>query len=161
VTRTFEDDGALTAALQELSGAVPAPPANNTAELNEPPERPALRQELTTKALRASHLAVDTIIAAFETRGADIDDAIKALPQLHRVLEHVEKLDVAKKAGTAGASALLVIVLDDDVTQIPPPRRTAQRAPLPLAEVIERPALSSTNTSEFTTHAHAPVGSAN
>lgn len=86
-------------------------------------ERNALRDSLTPKALRAAHLAIDVIAQTFEAKGGDFDDAVRALPVLHRVLEHVERLEVAKKTSATSARASLVIVLDDAVPQVSPPRR--------------------------------------
>lgn len=81
------------------------------------------RRALTAKALQTAHLCLDVIAAECAAGGVDFDDAVKALPILHRVLEHVEKLDAARKSGPAMATALLTIVLDDSVPQESPKRR--------------------------------------
>lgn len=93
------------------------------------------RRALTTKALQAAHHAIDVIAETFAARGADFDDAVKALPILHRVLEHVEKLEAAQKIGTAQPPAILTIVLDDNVPQEPPPRKRARTTALDVTDV--------------------------
>lgn len=89
------------------------------------------RRALTGKALQAAHNAVDVIAETFAAKGADFDDAVKALPHLHRVLEHVEKLEAARKTATTMPTAVLTIVLDG-TPQVAPPRK---RRPTP--EVID------------------------
>lgn len=97
---------------------------------DEPADETDLRTTLTAKALLASHRAVAVITETFRANGADFDDAVRALPVLHRVLEHVERLEAARKTGTAGAVAILTIVLDDE-PQVPPLRRR------PAADVVD------------------------
>lgn len=80
------------------------------------------RRALTAKALQAAHHAIDVIAETFAARGADFDDAVKALPHLHRVLEHVEKLEAARKTASVLPTAFLTIVLDG-TPQVAPPRK--------------------------------------
>lgn len=56
-----------------------------------------LRADLVVNALHAAGSAMAVIRKAFNDGTADFDDAAKALPQLHRIIEHVEKIEVAAK----------------------------------------------------------------
>lgn len=59
-------------------------------------QRRNARADLVVEALHGSRECVATIRDAFASGNADFDDAVKALPTLHRVLEHVEKLEAAR-----------------------------------------------------------------
>lgn len=54
------------------------------------------RAELAIEAMYGAGEAVAVIRGAFASKSADFDDAVKALPVLHRVLEHVEKIEAAR-----------------------------------------------------------------
>ena len=54
------------------------------------------RAELAIEAMYGAGEAVAVIRETFASKGADFDDAVKALPVLHRVLEHVEKIEAAR-----------------------------------------------------------------
>lgn len=99
------------------------PPAVPAAALDVTGRRKVDRDALVDEALKAAAQCLTVIRDTFESKGADFDDACKALPLLHRVLEHVEKLDAAQKAGAAWPVVNFSIVLDDNVPQDPPPRR--------------------------------------
>lgn len=126
------------------AGAIVDPHASNHA-LPLPAPTPAdvdaeQRRALTAKALQTAHLCLDVIAEECAAGGVDFDDAVKALPILHRVLEHVEKLDAARKSGPAQATAILTIILDDSVPQESPKRRVqhARAANTDVIDVIPR-----------------------
>ena len=54
------------------------------------------RADLAIEAMYGAGEAVAVIRETFASKGADFDDAVKALPVLHRVLEHVEKIEAAR-----------------------------------------------------------------
>ena len=54
------------------------------------------RADLAIEAMYGAGEAVAVIRDTFASKGADFDDAVKALPVLHRVLELVEKIEAAR-----------------------------------------------------------------
>jgi hypothetical protein len=103
--------------------AAPVPP--DPEDLDDPPARPASplqaalstaaaalevkdpdpsaddRKALVRAALTASQQAVDVIREALARGDADYDDAVRALPVLHRVLEHSERIAVAAREASS------------------------------------------------------------
>ncbi|WP_374433922.1 hypothetical protein [Inhella sp.] len=67
----------------------------------------AIRTGLVAEALGAAQRCVAVIKTTMDGPNADFDDAVKALPLLHRVIEHAEKLD----AGATDASAQLPLFI--------------------------------------------------
>lgn len=61
--------------------------------------RKEVREALVDAALHAAGETLRVIQRTFAENGADFDDACKALPLLHKVLEHVERMDAAKRSG--------------------------------------------------------------
>ena len=61
--------------------------------------RTVVREALVDAALHAAGETLRVIQRTFAENGADFDDACKALPLLHKVLEHVERMDAAKRSG--------------------------------------------------------------
>ena len=55
-----------------------------------------LRADLVVEGLHAARSAVAVIRKTFNEGTADFDDAVKALPVVHRLIEHVEKIEAAK-----------------------------------------------------------------
>lgn len=96
-----------------------APPADGT-----PDTRQAAREALNDEAAAAARKAVALIRRGLDTGAADFDDAVRALPALHKVVESYERHEAAKRAGGAMVAAVLQIVLDDSVVQVAPPKRT-------------------------------------
>lgn len=125
---SWTDDAPAVLAVEPLPDPLPvaAPAKPVTPDLDA-----EQRRALTAKALQAAHHAIDVIAETFAARGADFDDAVKALPHLHRVLEHVEKLEAARKTSASGALAILTIVLGDE-PQVAPPRKRR-----PVSEFID------------------------
>lgn len=64
--------------------------------LEDAPARRSLRADLVVEGLHAARSAVAVIRKTFNDGTADFDDAVKALPVVHRLIEHVEKLEAAK-----------------------------------------------------------------
>lgn len=58
--------------------------------------RRSLRADLVVEGLHAACSAVAVIRKTFNDGTADFDDACKSLPLVHRLIEHVEKLEAAK-----------------------------------------------------------------
>lgn len=81
------------------------------------------REALLDEAVRAARVAVQTIQATFDAGAADIDDAIKALGPLHRVLEAYERREASLKLGGAVSQAVLTIVLDGTPQEPPAGKR--------------------------------------
>ena len=119
-------------ALAPLRPAIPAAPhdAPNT------DARAAAGEALLDDVMLAVRDAVRVLRRTFEENNADFDDACKALPLLHRVLEHTDKMEVAKKAPAVGPMLNFTIVLDDTPQEAPPGRRP-RRAALPIVEIIQ------------------------
>lgn len=69
----------------------------------------AERSKLVSTALRACQRAVDIIDAALASGDCDIDDAVRALPVLHRAIEHAEKLDAGISDGPTQAPLIFNI----------------------------------------------------
>jgi hypothetical protein len=116
---SWPDDSLALQVPEPLPAAAPAKPITSDTDAEQ-------RRALTAKALQAAHHAIDVIAETFAARGADFDDAVKALPHLHRVLEHVEKLEAARKTASVMPTAVLTIVLDG-TPQVAPAR---QRRPI-------------------------------
>ncbi len=125
----------------------PAPPnmapAETTALARAPAEpapssdpRQQAREALNDEAAEAARKAVGLIRGALDAGDADFDDAVRALPALHKIVETYERQEAAKRTGGARAVAILTIVLDDDAIQQPLPRRRAKPLPAPL-DVID------------------------
>ena len=77
----------------------PAPTRENVAEvipIEDARTRRSLRAELVVEGLHAARSAVAVIRQTFNDGTADFDDAVKALPVVHRLIEHVEKIEAAK-----------------------------------------------------------------
>lgn len=64
-------------------------------------QRRNARAELVVDALHGSRECVAVIRDAFAGKVADFDDAVKALPILHRMIEHVEKIEAARNVRPA------------------------------------------------------------
>ncbi len=121
------DDGDEAAAPAAPSSRVVPVPASGTAHTLAPvislDEVRARKELLQAEALSTALDALRVIAQAFKENGADFDDACKALPLVHRVLEHVDKMEVAAKSPTAWLPINFVIDMRPDATQAPPPRR--------------------------------------
>lgn len=89
------------------------------------------REALLDEALHAARAAVRIIQSTVDAGGADLDDAIRALAPLHRVLEAYDRKEAAQNLGSTVAQAALTIVLDD-TPQVPVGRNRR-----PPAEVID------------------------
>lgn len=107
--------------------AAPDTTDNTDAQVRRQMEREALLDE----ALRAARATVRIIQTTVDAGGADLDDAIRALAPLHRVLEAYDRKEAAQKLGSTVAQAVLTIVLDD-TPQVP-----AGRKRHPPADVID------------------------
>ena len=83
--------------------------------------------------------AVRVLRRTFEENGADFDDACKALPLLHRVLEHTDKMKAAVKETKSAPMLTFTIVLDGTPQEAPPGRRPRLVAPpMEVLDVVER-----------------------
>ena len=98
--------------------------------------RTAANEALLDDVMLAVRDAVRVLRRTFEENNADFDDACKALPLLHRVLEHTDKMKVAARAPPVGPMLNFTIVLDDTPQEAPPGRRPP-RAALPIVEIIQ------------------------
>lgn len=92
--------------------------------------RKEARAQMADEALAISLSTLRVIKQAFDENGADFDDALRALPLVHRVLEHVDKMEVARDTAKVFAPLFFSIVTDDNIPQVPPPRRIKPLAPL-------------------------------
>lgn len=87
--------------------------------------RKEARDALVEDALSAAHDALLVIRRTFAENGADFDDACKALPLVHKVLEHVDRMEAGIKNTTDLPRLSFHIVLDA-TPQEAPPRRAAR-----------------------------------
>ena len=93
---------------RQAAPALQAPPLTQLPVPSEIVGLPSLRQQrrnaradLVVEALHGSRECVALIRDAFAGKVADFDDAVKALPILHRVIEHVEKIEAARNVRPA------------------------------------------------------------
>lgn len=110
--------------------ATPQPAAAAVVPIADARTRKEARAQLADEALAISLGTLRVIKQAFDENGADFDDALRALPLVHRVLEHVDKMDVARDTAKVFAPLIFSIVVDDNVPQVPPPKRIKPLAPL-------------------------------
>lgn len=76
------------------------------------------RRALVAEGVAAARAALGVIRRAFDDGVADFDDAVKALPALHKILEHAERMEVARQSpGQWPTAPGLVIVIDPNVKQ--------------------------------------------
>jgi hypothetical protein len=102
--------------------------------------RKAAREAMTDEAMHAAIDALQIIRKTFTENGADFDDACKALPLVHKVLEHVDRMEAGVKDVKNLPVLNFTIVLDDSVPQEAPPRRkrTLQVGPAPqIVDAVE------------------------
>ena len=92
-------------------------------------ERTEARDALVEDALRAAHDALRVIRRTFDDKTADFDDACKALPLVHRVLEHVDRMEAATKSAADLPRLSFHIVLDATMQEAPP-RRAVRVTPV-------------------------------
>ncbi len=93
-------------------GEVPALPATP------PAERPSLttqvdptaRAKLVADGMRATAKALEIVADGLSDGTADFDDALRALPQLHKLLEHAERIE--SQADTTTSQAPLTIIFE-------------------------------------------------
>ena len=91
--------------------------------------RKEARDALVEDALRAAHDALRVIRQTFDNKTADFDDACKTLPLVHRVLEHVDRMEAATKS-TADLPRLSFHIVLDATMQEAPPRRSVRVTPV-------------------------------
>ena len=91
--------------------------------------RKEARDALVEDALRAAHDALRVIRQTFDDKTADFDDACKALPLVHRVLEHVDRMEAATKSAAELPRLSFHIVLDATMQEAPP-RRAVRVTPV-------------------------------
>jgi hypothetical protein len=92
------------------------------------------RAGLVDEAVDTAHAALAVVRQAFDEGTADFDDAVKALPVAHKIIEHAERIEVARKTPGQWPIAHFVI----DLTGAPQERPTiAARAVQPVPAAIE------------------------
>jgi len=125
---------AVTLGPPAFSPAAPAcDPAKARAAAEEERRRTA-RDSLMDESIQASREALAVIRQAFADKEADFDDAVKALPAVHRIVEHAEKLEASRKLNAGGWPPLnFTIMLGASDMQVPPPPRVKEV----LHDVIE------------------------
>ena len=85
-------------------------------------QRKAARDALTQEGIEAAREALALIRQTFAEQQADFDDAVRALPAVHRVIEHAEKLEASQQVAADWPKLNFTIVLDS-TRQVPPPAR--------------------------------------
>ena len=126
---------ALTGQMQTRtdSDTEPAPDVANTKA------RAAQGEALLDDVMLAVRDAVRVLRKTFEENEADFDDACKALPLLHRVLEHTDKMKAAARETKSAPMLTFTIVLDDTPQEAPPGRRSRLVVPsIDVVDVVER-----------------------
>jgi len=126
-------------ALASVQGQVSAPtvvPSDGAQVEPQIQARKAARDALTDDALAAAAEALGAIRKTFAENNADFDDACKALPLVHRILEQSDRQEAATKETKAAPVLMFTIVLDDSA-QLAPTGRQRRAAVLPLADVID------------------------
>lgn len=146
---TMDDGGAaLPAAVPESApvtptpaGASPQPKAGEVvllADVRAQAEaRKAAREAMADGAMHAAVEALQIIRKTFAEKGADFDDACKALPLVHKVLEHVDRMEAAAKDAKNLPMLSFQIVLDPSVQQVPPPNKRARTLTHVAGDVID------------------------
>jgi hypothetical protein len=99
------------------------------------PGQRADRDALVNSAVQAARAAVAVIRQSFDDNTADFDDAVKALPVVHKIIEHVERIEVARKTPAQWQVVQFSIVLDGSAVQERP--AIAARAVQPVQAVID------------------------
>jgi hypothetical protein len=98
--------------------------------------RKAARESMTDEAMHAAIDALQIIRKTFTENGADFDDACKALPLVHKVLEHVDRMEAGVKDVKNLPVLNFTIVLDDSVPQEAPPRRKRTLQVGPATQIV-------------------------
>ena len=127
-----------SAALQTVATGSPAsgnvtslPGAKAKADANK-----AARAAMVEQAMHAAVEALQVIRRTFAENGADFDDACRALPLVHKVLEHVDRMEAAANVTASLPLLNFQIILDPNVPQEAPPGRRVK--PLqPAPDVID------------------------
>lgn len=95
-------------------------PARPRAALPDP-----MRQALVAEGIGAALQALRIIRAELDAGTADFDDAVRALPAVHKLIEHAERMETARNTPSQWQPAHFVIVLDPNARQERPARPTS------------------------------------
>ena len=89
--------------------------------------RKRAREVLIDDAVEVAGNVLQVIRQTFAESGGDFDDACKALPLVHKVIEHADRMEATARDPKGWPVLNFQIVLDD-TPQVAPPRRAARVA---------------------------------